>query len=109
MVKRLGKHNITPPSPTQPKYRHSEPVYSKRLLSEETKKLIENLKDKERTKEKNALIAMTTESVVDKYSRIIFPTVFIIFNIAYWITYLQRKKSTINSNFFCGVDEEDGG
>ena len=46
----------------------------------------------ERTREKEALIAMTTDSSVDRYSRVIFPVLFFLFNISYWWIYSSKKR-----------------
>lgn len=37
-------------------------------------------------------------SKVDKISRIIFPVLFFIFNLAYWATYVNRKPTIRRSN-----------
>ncbi|CAG2117254.1 unnamed protein product, partial [Medioppia subpectinata] len=34
-------------------------------------------------------------SITDKYSRLIFPTVFIVFNVFYWVIYLHLSRETI--------------
>lgn len=69
-----------------------------RMYSSDAKRIYAQLREKERTKEKNALIAMTTDSAVDKYSRAIFPIAFMVFNIVYWIVYLQKKNSILNDD-----------
>ena len=46
-----------------------------------------------RTVESSALIAMTTDSIVDQYSRIIFPCSFFIFNVVYWTVYLNERTN----------------
>lgn len=74
---------------------------NRELTHEEQKELLAKFKQRERNREKDALIAMTTDSVVDKHSRIIFPVVFLVFNLCYWIIYIKRKDELLHQNLNC--------
>ncbi|XP_072518805.1 gamma-aminobutyric acid receptor subunit alpha-2-like isoform X1 [Salminus brasiliensis] len=74
--------SATTPTPNQP-----QPVREVRLSRMDGEYITEGVKK-----------SYNRVSKVDKISRIIFPVLFFIFNLAYWATYVNRKPSITRSN-----------
>lgn len=71
---------------------------SRQRQSNQSRRIFKSLKFKAKGMKKKILPSVTDINIIDRYSRIFFPGLFLLFNICYWCFYFLQSQSKTNSN-----------